>query len=99
MFKQQNSNIGGSASHTPGWVSLSLGMAFALSAHSPAIAQQSAPRPIVLHAARLLETDTGRMITPGEILVEGEGIAATRKAVSHSAGAHTVHLAYHAVLP
>ncbi len=100
MLKQQNSTIGSSAArHAPGWVSLSLGMVCALSAHSAAIAQQSASRPIVLHAARLLEIDTGRMIAPGEILVEGEHITAAGSAVSHPAGAQVIDLGDTTLLP
>src|SRR5258708_32805741 len=100
MLKQQNSTIGsGAARHAPGWVSLSLGMVCALSAHSAAIAQQSASRPIVLHAARLLEIDTGRMIAPGEILVEGEHITAAGSAVSHPAGAQVIDLGNTTLLP
>jgi len=99
MLKQDHSNIGRSSRHTPGWVSLSLGMAIALSAHSAAIAQQSVSRPIVLHAARLLEIDTGRMITPGEILVEGERIAAAGSAVSHPAGAQVIDLGDTTLMP
>src|SRR5258707_5644081 len=100
MLKRQNSNIGCSAARLmPSWLSLSLAMASALSAHSPAIAQQGASRPIVLHAARLLEIDTGRMITPGEILVEGERIAAAGSAVSHPAGAQVIDLGDTTLLP
>jgi len=36
------------------------------------MAQQTPP--IVLHAARLLQVDTGVVLRPGEILVEGERI-------------------------
>jgi imidazolonepropionase-like amidohydrolase len=99
MLKQQNSNVGSSARHAPSWLSLSLAIASALSAHCPAIAQQSASRPIVLHAARLLEIDTGRMVTPGEILVEGERIAAAGSAVSHPAGAQVIDLGDTTLLP
>jgi imidazolonepropionase-like amidohydrolase len=100
MLKQQNSNIGSSAArHVPSWVSVSLGMAFALSADFPAMAQQSASRPIVLHAAHLLEIDTGRMITPGEILVEGERITAAGSAVSHPTGAQVIDLGDTTLLP
>jgi imidazolonepropionase-like amidohydrolase len=99
MLKQQDSNIGWSSRHAPGWVSLSLGVAFALSAHSAAMAQQGASRPIVLHAARLLEIDTGRMISPGEILVEGERITAAGSAVSHPAGAQVIDLGDTTLMP
>ena len=41
---------------------------------SAAQSQNSSPHPIVLHAARLLDVKTGRMLKPGEILVQGERI-------------------------
>src|SRR6202034_2882221 len=52
-----------------------------------------------LHAARLLEVDTGRVISPGEILVEGERIAAVGSTVSHPAGAELVDLGDSTLLP
>jgi imidazolonepropionase-like amidohydrolase len=39
-----------------------------------ACAAQSQPQPILLHAARLLEIDTGRYLTPGEILIQNDRI-------------------------
>jgi imidazolonepropionase-like amidohydrolase len=90
--------------HAMSWVAmLSLGLAFALSARAqvPAQAapQQGAAHPIVLHAARLLEIDTGRMISPGEILIEGERIAAVGSAVSHPADAQLIDLGDCTLLP
>jgi imidazolonepropionase-like amidohydrolase len=99
MFEQDSDILAGSARLTPGRVSLSLGMAIALTALSPAIAQQGPSRSIVLHAARLLEIDTGRMVVPGEILVEGERIAAAGPAVSHPAGAQVIDLGDTTLLP
>lgn len=100
MSAQQNlqtySNAGRRATS---WLCLSLGVALALAAHSPAVAQQTATRPIVLHAARLLEIDTGRMIAPGEILVEGERIVAVGSAVSHPADAQVIDLGDTTLLP
>jgi imidazolonepropionase-like amidohydrolase len=64
-----------------------------------AVAQQAAGRPIVLHAARLLEVDTGRMIAPGELLVEGERISAVGATVSHPAGAQVIDLGDTTLLP
>ena len=92
---------------------LSLGLAFALSApgQAPAQSQAQAPapaqaalppgaaHPIVLRAARLLEIDTGRMISPGEILIEGERIAAVGSAVSHPADAQLIDLGDSTLLP
>ncbi len=49
-------------------------------------AQQSSA-PIVLHAARLLQVDTGAIVEPGEILVEGNVIRAVGSSVEHPAGA------------
>jgi imidazolonepropionase-like amidohydrolase len=78
---------------------LSLGLAFALSAQAQTVLQQGAAHPIVLHAARLLEIDTGRMISPGEILIEGERIAAVGSAVSHPADAQFMDLGDSTLLP
>ncbi len=61
--------------------------------------QATVGRPILLHAARLLEIDTGRMISPGEILVEGERIAAVGSAVTHPAGAEVLDLGDTTLLP
>ena len=70
----------------------------ALSAAIPAIAQ-SPSRPVVLHAARLLEVETGRIITPGEILVEGDHIAAVGTSVQHPAGAKVIDLGDTTLMP
>src|SRR6202020_758917 len=83
-----------------GWVAtLSLGMGFALSAYSQPALQQSAVHPIVLHAARLLEIDTGHVLSPGEILVEGERITAVGSAVSHPTGARLIDLGDATLMP
>src|SRR5271163_3772369 len=64
-----------------------------------ATAQQAANRPIVLHAAHLLELDSGRLLTPGEILVEGERIMAVGSSVPHPAGAELIDLGDTTLLP
>ena len=56
-------------------------------------------RPIVLHAARLLEIDTGHMLTPGEMLVQGERITEVGSSVTHPAGAETIDLGDRTLLP
>ena len=56
-------------------------------------------RPIVLHAARLLDVETGRLLTPGEVLVEGERIAAAGASVTHPAGAEVIDLGDRTLLP
>ena len=75
----------------------SLLLSFAAAAQQAA--QQPAPQPIVLHAARLLEVDTGRMLSPGEILVEGNRIRAVGTSVAHPAGARVIDLGDTTLLP
>ena len=55
--------------------------------------------PIVLHASRLLEVDTGNMLQPGEILVEGERIKAVGTTVDHPQGARVIDLGDTTLLP
>ena len=56
-------------------------------------------RTIVLHAARLLDVETGRTIAPGEILVMGERISEVSSSVTHPAGAEIVDLGDRTLLP
>jgi imidazolonepropionase-like amidohydrolase len=58
-----------------------------------------APSPIVLHAARLLDIETGRISTPGEVLVQGERIAEVGSAVARPAGAQILDLGDTTLLP
>lgn len=76
-----------------------LGAAVAPATYAELAPQAAAGHPIVLHAARLLEVDTGRMISPGEILIEGERIAAAGAAVAHPAGAEVIDLGDTTLLP
>ena len=67
----------------------SLRSAFVLvfAAHAgPSMPQSDAAHPIVLHAAHLLDVETGRFVTPGEVLVEGERIVAVGAAVERGRG-------------
>jgi imidazolonepropionase-like amidohydrolase len=64
-----------------------------------ASAQESNPHTIVLHAARLLEIETGRMLTPGEVLVEAEHISEVGSTVKHPAGAAIIDLGDRTLLP
>jgi len=58
-----------------------------------------AVRPIVLHAARLLDVETGRMLAPGEILVAGARISEVGRTVTHPVGAEIVDLGDRTLLP
>jgi imidazolonepropionase-like amidohydrolase len=55
--------------------------------------------PIVLHAARLLDVDSGKMIAPGEILVRGEHIVAVGSKVEHPVDARVIDLGDSTLLP
>jgi imidazolonepropionase-like amidohydrolase len=61
--------------------------------------QQPTAQSIVLHAAHLLEIDTGRLISPGEVLVDGERITAVGASVPHPAGARLIDLGDSTLLP
>ena len=53
----------------------------------------------MLHAARLLDVDSGKMLTPGEVLVRGERIAAVGSKVDHPADARVIDLGDTTLLP
>jgi imidazolonepropionase-like amidohydrolase len=74
-----------------------VGVAFTV----PAGAQPAASKqgPIVLHAARLLQVDTGNVLQPGEVLVEGERIKAVGTKVDHPAGATVIDLGNATLMP
>ncbi|MGA8409950.1 MAG: amidohydrolase family protein [Candidatus Acidiferrales bacterium] len=59
---------------------------------------QSSPA-IVLHAARLLDVETGHVTAPGEILVEGGLITEVGARVTHPAGAEVIDLGDTTLLP
>jgi len=54
---------------------------------------------IVLHAARLLDVAAGKIVTPGEVLVEGERIVAAGSSVEHPAGAEVIDLGDMTLMP
>jgi len=62
-------------------------------------AQTSSPRVFVLHAARLLDIETGRIITPGEVLVHGDRIVEAATHVSRPTGAEVIDLGNRTLLP
>ncbi len=60
---------------------------------------QPVPRPIVLHAAGLLDVKNGRIVKPGEVLVEGERIVEVGSAVKYPPGAEVFDLGNRILLP
>jgi len=62
-------------------------------------AQTDSSHSIVLHAARLLDVESGRMLQPGEVLVQGERIAEVASKVAHPTGAEIVDLGDSTLMP
>ncbi len=58
-----------------------------------------AQNPTVLHAARLLDIETGRMLTPGELLIQGDRIVEAGVRVTHPDGAATIDLGDRTLMP
>jgi len=80
-------------------LSLGLGLTFV---PATLLAQESTrvqSSPIVLHAARLLEVETGKVLTPGEVLVDGEHIRAVGSSVDHPVGARIIDLGDTTLMP
>src|SRR5271167_3806777 len=92
---------------TPNTLKLRAILAFALTIlftaplQAQATQQQPAPKghAIVLHAARLLDVESGRITTPGEILIEGDAIKEVGAKVSRPANAEILDLGDATLLP
>ena len=76
-------------------------LAFGFFAYTAAAQQtKAAPaRPIVLHAARLLDVAAGRVITPGEVLIRGNHIQEAGTHVTHPADAEVRDLGDTTLMP
>jgi imidazolonepropionase-like amidohydrolase len=62
-------------------------------------AQTATPHPIVLRAARLLDIKAGKLLAPGEVLVQGERIVEVGTAVKHPADAEIIDLGDRTLMP
>jgi imidazolonepropionase-like amidohydrolase len=79
---------------------VALTISFATLSHAEATqSAAAAAHPIVLHAARLLDVESGRMVAPGEILVEGDVIREVGAKVARPAGAEVIDLGDTTLLP
>ena len=89
----------------PRWFPSSLFLSLLLTALPSAISSaqtqtQATPLHVmVLHGARLLDVKNGRMLKPGEVLVEGDRIVEVGSAVKHPAGAEVIDLGDRTLLP
>ncbi|MGA7909903.1 MAG: amidohydrolase family protein, partial [Candidatus Sulfotelmatobacter sp.] len=73
-----------------------------LSGFVPTVAAQAqtAPgHPVVLRAARLFDIKNGRLVKPGEVLIEGDRIVEVGPAVRHPTGAEVIDLGDRTLLP
>ena len=69
---------------------------------SPLFAQTPSPasqHEVVLHAARLLDIETGKIISPGEILVQDDRIAEVGSSVQHPQDAQVIDLGDCTLMP
>jgi imidazolonepropionase-like amidohydrolase len=69
---------------------------------SPVFAQSTPPaskHPVVLHAARLLDIQSGKLITPGEVLVQDERIVEVGSSVKRSQGTDVIDLGDTTLMP
>ena len=64
-----------------------------------AVAFEAHAQSIVLHAARLLDIESGKIIAPGELLVRGERIVEAGSTVTHPADAQIIDLGDRTLLP
>lgn len=63
---------------------------------------QSAPsssQSVVLHAARLLDVEAGRIVSPGEVAIQGDRIVAAGTSVPHPSNAQVIDLGDQTLLP
>ena len=65
----------------------------------PARSQNAAPHVIVLHAARMLDVSGGKIVSPGEVLVQGDRITEAGASVSRPAGAEVIDLGDATLMP
>jgi imidazolonepropionase-like amidohydrolase len=59
----------------------------------------AAPPPIVLHAAHLLDVEHGTLVSPGEILIQGDRISAVGTSVPHPPSASVIDLGAQTLMP
>ncbi len=71
-----------------------------LAATPIAISQsKTSPQVTILRAARLLDIENGKIVSPGEVLVQGERIAEVGSSVKHPPGAESIDLGDTTLMP
>lgn len=79
--------------------SLATCLSLILSLYATGQSAATPPHPIVLHAARLLDIKGGRVIKPGEVLVQGDHIVEVGTAVKRPAEAEVIDLGDRTLMP
>jgi len=79
--------------------SAALLLTLSINPNTPAQSRPAAGHATVLHAARLLDIEAGRIITPGEVLVQGERIVEVGASVTHPTGAEVIDLGDVTLMP
>src|SRR5690349_19588947 len=82
-----------------GLIALGIPLCLLLTISAAQSQPQNGTGPIVLHASRLLDIEAGRILQPGEVLVEGERIRESGVSVSHPAGAQVIDLGDTTLMP
>ncbi|MGH9596248.1 MAG: amidohydrolase family protein [Edaphobacter sp.] len=78
---------------------LVFGLAVGLAASCLAQGTEVPKHVVVLHAARMLDVAGARIVTPGEVLVEGDRIVAVGEHVNRPAGAEVIDLGDTTLMP
>ncbi len=78
---------------------LLVGTSFVATAATEATQPVAPSGSLVLHAAHLLDVDSGKLLSPGEVLVRGERIVAVGTQVEHPGGAKMLDLGDSTLLP
>ncbi len=63
------------------------------------VTSDAGARATMLHAARMLDVAAGKIVSPGEVLVEGNKIVEVGAAVTHPAGAEVIDLGDATLMP
>jgi imidazolonepropionase-like amidohydrolase len=80
-------------------ISAALLLTVSINSNAPAQSRPAAGHATVLHAARLLDIESGRIVAPGEVLVQGERITEVGASVSHPSGAEVIDLGDATLMP
>jgi len=72
---------------------------FFVSTASRAQSQTAPAHPIILHAAHMLDVKNARIISPAEVLIEGERIVEAGPSVKHPANAEVIDLGDRTLMP